>query len=84
MIIQCPHCNDYVWIDQLNCRIFRHGYFKTSEKATEKAFNQLGEQIPPHSTQTECDAWVKKGLVYGCTKPFQILETGEVVRCDYI
>jgi len=76
MLIQCPHCNEYVWIEQLNCRIFRHGYFKTGDT--------IGEQIPPHASQTECEAWIKEERVYGCAKPFQILETGEVVKCDYI
>jgi len=72
LIVDCPHCKEPVWIEQLNCRIFRHASFKT------------GEQIPPHATQIECETWVKEGLVYGCAKPFQILESGEVVLCHYI
>lgn len=71
-IVQCPHCNEYVWIEQLNCRIFRHAVFKT------------GSPVHPHSTQSECELFLEKGLVYGCAKPFQILDTGEVVKCDYI
>lgn len=72
LIVDCPHCKEPVWIEQLNCRIFRHASFKT------------GEQIPPHSTQSECEQFLQEKKVYGCTKPFQILQTGEVVKCDYI
>lgn len=71
-IVQCPHCKEYIWIEQMNCRIFRHATYLN------------GEPIPPHSTQTECEQLLEEKKVYGCTKPFQILETGEVVRCDYI
>jgi hypothetical protein len=77
MIVQCPHCQEFIWIEQLNCRIFRHATFKKDQ-------DKIGEQVPPHASQSECEAWVKEGLVYGCAKPFQILESGEVVVCDYI
>ena len=81
MIVQCPHCQEFIWIDQLNCRIFRHASFKVKD---DKVKEMVSEQIPPHATQIECEKWVKEGLVYGCAKPFQILETGEVIPCDYI
>ncbi len=81
MIVQCPHCHEFIWIEQLNCRIFRHASFKDKD---DKVKDKVGEQIPPHASQIECEAWVKEGLVYGCAKPFQILESGEVVVCDYI
>ena len=86
MIVQCPHCHEFIWIDQLNCRIFRHASFKDNVKdnVNVKDKNKIGDQIPPHASQSECEAWVKEGLVYGCAKPFQILESGEVVVCDYI
>jgi hypothetical protein len=71
-IVECPHCKEYIWIEKLNCRIFRHATYLN------------GEPIPPHSTQSECEQLLEQKKVYGCTKPFQILETGEVVRCDYI
>ena len=25
-ILQCPHCNDFIIIEKINCGIFRHGY----------------------------------------------------------
>jgi hypothetical protein len=71
-VIQCPHCKDYVWIEKLNCGIFRHACFKN------------GEPIPPHSTQAECEAYLKSGTIMGCAKPFQVKEDGNVVVCDYI
>jgi hypothetical protein len=71
-IIQCPYCEEYVFIEELNCRIFRHACFKN------------GEPIPPHASKEECDRFIQQGLVYGCAKPFQILLDGTVVKCDYI
>jgi hypothetical protein len=71
-IVQCPHCKDFVWIEQLNCRIFRHACYKN------------GVPIPPHASKEECESLLEKQLVYGCTKPFQILLDGSVVECDYI
>ena len=71
-VIQCPHCKDYIWIEQINCGIFRHASFKN------------GEPIPPHSTQDECEAYLKSGSIFGCAKPFQIKEDGTVHVCDYI
>lgn len=76
-IIVCPHCNELVLITEINCGIFRHATLKTN-----------GEQIDPHSTKETCEDYVKKGLVYGCGKPFQIviLEGGkwEIRICEYI
>lgn len=49
----CPHCQGIVIIEQLNCKIFRHGIFKRS-----------GKQIPPHAPKAECDVWVEKGEIW--------------------
>jgi hypothetical protein len=46
-IIQCPHCNEYIIIQELNCCIFRHGIFK-----------ETGQQINPHSNKYLCDYYV--------------------------
>jgi len=74
--IECPHCNEFIWIEELNCRIFRHASFKTGDKT--------GEQIPPHATQVDCERWLLEGRLYGCAKPFQTLDSGKVVKCEYI
>lgn len=72
MLVECPHCNHFIFIEELNCRIFRHACYKN------------GEPIPPHASQQECEELIKKELVYGCAKPFQILLDGSVVKCGYI
>ena len=70
-IITCPHCNEFILIEELNCRIFRHGVFKNTN-----------QQISPHASKEECDAYIVQDLIYGCGKPFKI--TDKVEKCDYI
>ena len=75
-IIICPHCNNYIIIKELNCGIFRHGIYKNT-----------GKQINPHASKEMCDELVKEDLIYGCGKPFQIIEINDVLElkiCDYI
>ncbi len=71
-IVQCPHCHGSVEIEQLNCRIFRHG-----------VFIQTGQQIPPHAPRSCCEVWAGQGVIFGCGKPFQIVNN-EAIPCDYI
>ena len=76
IIINCPHCNIPVLISKLNCRIFRHG-----------VFIENGEQINPHSSQQLCDEYVKNKLIYGCGRPFRIINEGSIYKalvCEYI
>ncbi len=77
LIVQCPHCGGDVVIEQLNCKIFRHGIFKKN-----------GKQINPHSPKSDCDMYVEKGLIYGCGKPFRVVvqdnNTYKAEICDYI
>lgn len=76
LIVTCPHCQEFVLIDQLNCRIFRHAVLKSNN-----------EQINPHATKLECDDYVSKNLVYGCGKPFRVIDSGQEYKveiCDYI
>ena len=75
-IIVCPHCKEYIYIQEINCGIFRHGVFR-----------ETGEQIPPHSLKTDCDNYVKNNLIYGCGKPFCVkIQQGILVVeiCHYI
>lgn len=76
-IVKCPHCNEYIIIEQLNCRIFRHGIYKTDNK-----------QIDPHATKDVCDELIRTNIIYGCGKPFQIILTDNnqfiIVKCEYI
>ena len=77
LVICCPHCQDPIVIEKLNCCIFRHGTLIVS-----------GKQIDPHASKELCDFFVEKNKIYGCGKPFQIIknEKGELVAvvCDYI
>ena len=72
LIINCPHCNDFIIIEKIACNVFRHGILKSSLK-----------QINPHSPKKICDLYVKNNLIYGCGKPFTIKNNkGEI--CKYI
>lgn len=74
--VKCPHCKEYVIIEQLNCAIFRHGVLKSTLK-----------QINPHLSKTQCDKLKESDLIYGCGKPFKVIaENSEWISviCDYI
>lgn len=78
LIFKCPHCNDFVLviIKEINCRIFRHGIYKSNMK-----------QVNPHAPKTECDSLVERKLVYGCCKPFRLIPHGDeftVEKCEYL
>jgi hypothetical protein len=62
MIITCPHCDETVIIEKLNCGIFIHGVIK-----------KTGKQIPPHLSKTKCMKLIDKNLIYGCGKQFHIV-----------
>lgn len=75
-ILRCPHCNEYIIIEQINCAIFRHGILKKNLK-----------QIDPHSLKELCDYFVQNNLIYGCGKPFKIVlknNNYETEICEYI
>lgn len=78
LILQCPHCKEYVIIEKINCAIFRHGILK-----------QTNTQIDPHSKKEQCDFFIRENKIYGCGKPFRILLNKETTAyfteiCDYI
>ena len=47
IVLTCPHCNEFVLIEELNCCIFRHGVFIENDK-----------QIDPHCSKELCDYYV--------------------------
>jgi hypothetical protein len=82
ILVECPHCKCPVLIEKLNCCIFRHGALKCN-----------GKQIDPHSPKELCDFYIKKDLIIGCGKPFQIIinENSKdeddkfiAIMCEYI
>jgi hypothetical protein len=76
IVVTCPHCNDQILIEQLNCKIFRHGILKSNNT-----------QINPHASKEECEYYINNNLIYGCGKPFIIVENNNeltAVICEYI
>jgi hypothetical protein len=71
MIVECPHCQDTIIIESINCGIFRHGVLKAD-----------GKQIDPHLPQDACENYFRNNLIFGCGKPFQIIEN-KVHVCGY-
>ena len=71
-MIQCPHCEQYILIEELNCGIFRCGIMKDTF-----------QQIASHASKEECDYLKYNDLIYGCGKPFRIIGD-EIVKCSYI
>jgi hypothetical protein len=76
IIVVCPHCNENVLIEKLNCKIFRHGILKTTNI-----------QMDPHSSKELCENLIENNLIYGCGKPFKIIQKNNdfiAIVCDYI
>ena len=71
-VISCPHCEQLILIEKINCTIFRHGVIKKTMKP-----------LPPHSSKALCDYVVKHDLIYGCGKPFKY-DGEKVEKCGYI
>lgn len=74
IIIKCPHCLDEVLVmrNEINCTIFRHGVLKSNF-----------QQMNPHAPKSECHSLSENNLIYGCGKPFKIVND-MAVECDYI
>jgi len=77
-IFVCPHCKVEIIVkkNELNCRIFRHGVLKRNYT-----------QVNPHASFEECQRLIQTDQIYGCGKPFEIIEKdGNLIAviCDYI
>jgi len=75
-VLKCPHCDEYIIIEKINCAIFRHGVLKAN-----------GQQIDPHSPKELCEYYVKNNLIYGCGNPFKISRSNNffsIEICNYI
>ena len=71
MTTMCPHCGVTIEIISLNCGIFRCGIFKSN-----------GQQMNPHASKEYCEKIVKEQLIFGCGKPFCIIN-GKISKCEY-
>ena len=71
MVIMCPYCGLVSEIEQINCGVFRCGYYCNSLL-----------QIPPHLSEEEGNRLVKEKKIYGCSRPFKIVD-GLVMGCGY-
>ena len=78
--IICPQCSELLVVNNkdLNCMIFRHGIYKNNYSP-----------INPHLNKEQCELLVKKNLIYGCGKPFKLLNinndnTYVAIKCNYI
>lgn len=73
-LFTCPHCAIQIVVmkNELNCKIFRCGQFKSS-----------GDPVPPHAPKTICDKLKAEDLINGCGKPF-IFNGTCVEICGYI
>jgi hypothetical protein len=72
-IVYCPHCEDAIQIQEINCGIFRHGVYK-----------ETMEQIDQHSSEEIVDNLIKDDKIYGCGQPFRIVDNLVVEKSDWI
>ena len=72
-IIASPNCAIPVFIESINCGIYRCGIFRSN-----------GEPIPPHASQSECNHYIINNLIYGCGSPFKYDGVSQPIICDYI
>jgi hypothetical protein len=74
IISNCPYpdCNIAIEVIEINCAIFRCGICK-----------KTGQQIDSHLSKEQCDRLKKEDKIWGCGKPFQLVN--EIfIPCIYI
>ena len=71
-ILPCPHCDIMIEVIEINCAIFRCGIYKDT-----------GQQVEPHLSKYLCDALKENDKIWGCGKPFQLVN-GQLVKCEYL
>lgn len=67
-VIICPHCDENIVIEKINCAIFRHAVIKTTR-----------EQLNPHSSKEICDDLILKNSIFGCGKPFKVIKNPKYI-----
>ena len=61
-----------IYKKDIKCAIFRHGVMKKTMK-----------QMNPHAKKEVCERLFKNGLIYGCGKPFKLINE-TAIKCDYV
>ena len=72
-----PECSITIEVVEINCAIFRCGVYKN------KNGPEYGKQIDPHLPKQECDRIKKEDKIWGCGRPFKLVD-GKLIVCDYI
>lgn len=74
IFVTCPYsdCSIKIEIIEINCAIFRCGICKEN-----------GQQINPHLSKEECDTLKKEDKIWGCGRPFKLVNN-TLVKCEYI
>ena len=70
-----PDCNIMIEVVEINCAIFRCGVYKN--------VTDYGKQIDPHLSKQECDRIKKEDKIWGCGRPFKLVD-GKLIECEYI
>ena len=72
-VFNCPNCNQEMFIEKLNCGIFRHAYKKSTMK-----------QTGPHCKLAYIERLRKANNLIGCGAAFKIdKKTLEISICSY-
>jgi len=67
--INCPHCDEIIFITTLKCGLFLHAANKQNMKA-----------LNPHSTKYQIDKLKNSGMMIGCGGKFSIImNSGELI-----
>ena len=71
-IIKCPNCSEYIEVLELNCKIFRHAFYR-----------DFRGQVAPHTSREELERLLNNNDIFGCGKPFTFDGVNAII-CDYI
>ena len=77
-VVKCPHCEQLIVVESVNCAIFRCAIYKSTM-----------QQLNPHAPKDLCDRLKDQDQIYGCGKPFKVEWDHEynqfnAVICEYI
>jgi hypothetical protein len=74
LCLECPHCKAMVVVyrHEIRCKIFRHGVFKDTM-----------QPMDPHTPKELCDAYAREERIYGCGRPFFLVEIIKDGKRDY-